>query len=337
MRITAALLGCTLFLISCSSANTPRNIAATNQSSTASPKTWRDFQPAAAAHDATLDIPVFESSPEQLDDSITALLAQADTLLTDLATQNLRDVSFDSTLARLDDIYYPVFNAANKTSLMAQTQVTDAMRTAANEQFVRISGWFVSTQYREDVYNAVTAFASTPQAINLEGPQKKLLDDTMRAYRQAGMQLDADTKTRVEAMQKQLAALSAQFGQNNSNADESITFNRDQLEGFSDEMLSRYANDQGTYTFRQTVTPEFVAIMQNASIEDTRKAMKIARYSVNKDSNIPILNEMVQLRQNIATSLGYNTWADYQTETRMAKTGDTAVAFVNDLAQGLEP
>ncbi|MFG0257371.1 MAG: M3 family metallopeptidase [Phycisphaerales bacterium JB043] len=364
MRLILPALSLTLALGACSSLTEPLTQApVVTPDEDAPARSWRAYRSLATQHGVRLDLPVFESTPEELDDTVTAVLNTADTELTDLASQDPREATFESTLGRLDTIYYPVINVANKMSLMAQTQVTEEMRRAANDQSVRISGWFVEAQYRQDVYDLLEACQyrllygtdpaegegemaldtmrdrakRMPQLIKMTGPQQKLFFDTFRDYRQAGMHLDDETKSRVEAMQKELAALSAEFGANNSSANESIMFTREQLDGFTDEMLTRYANDEGTYTFRQTVTPEFVAVMTNASDEETRRAMKSARYSVNKDTNIDILNQMVRLRQQIAGALGYATWADYQTESRMAGTGETAFTFVTEMAQGLEP
>src|SRR5215471_9173919 len=46
---------------------------------------------------------------------------------------------------------------------------------------------------------------------------------------------------------------------------------------------------------------------------------------------------MIQLRSDIARILGYASWADYQTEIRMAKNGAIALAFLEKLKTGLEP
>src|SRR5690606_8454785 len=66
-------------------------------------------------------------------------------------------------------------------------------------------------------------------------------------------------------------------------------------------------------------------------------AMKTARYSVAVEENAPVLNEMVRLRQEIADMLGYESWADYQIEPRMAKTAERAIAFCLEAKEGLQP
>ncbi|RMD65412.1 MAG: hypothetical protein D6824_02705, partial [Planctomycetota bacterium] len=86
-----------------------------------------------------------------------------------------------------------------------------------------------------------------------------------------------------------------------------------------------------------TVTPQFIMVMENAKREATRKRMKIARYTAAMEENSPVLDEMVRLRDEIASLLGYESWDDYQIEVKMAKTGARAKAFVEDLARRLEP
>jgi Zn-dependent oligopeptidase len=50
----------------------------------------------------------------------------------------------------------------------------------------------------------------------------------------------------------------------------------------------------------------------------------------------PFLLRLVNLRAEIARRLGYATWGDYQTETRMAKTAATAIKFEEDLVTALQ-
>ena len=101
-------------------------------------------------------------------------------------------------------------------------------------------------------------------------------------------------------------------------------------------MLARYGDGKGSYTLKATVTPEFLAVMTNARHEASRKRMKLARYTTAKKENLPLLNRIVKLRDRIKNLLGYESWADYQVEARMAKTGDRALGYVVDLAERLE-
>jgi thimet oligopeptidase len=78
-------------------------------------------------------------------------------------------------------------------------------------------------------------------------------------------------------------------------------------------------------------------VEENAKSEATRKKLFVIHDSLAKDTNVPVLNQMLALRNKIALRLGYKSWADYQTETRMAKSGANAEKYINDLITGIQP
>jgi len=85
------------------------------------------------------------------------------------------------------------------------------------------------------------------------------------------------------------------------------------------------------------VTWQFNAVEENAKSEATRKKLYIARETLAKEKNVPLLNQMLTLRNKIALRLGYKSWDDFQTEPRMAKTGGGAQKYIDDLVAGIEP
>ena len=46
---------------------------------------------------------------------------------------------------------------------------------------------------------------------------------------------------------------------------------------------------------------------------------------------------MLALRNQIALKLGYKSWADYQTEIKMAKNAAAPKKYINDLVAGIQP
>lgn len=303
-------------------------------------RTINEFQLAADARRVRLTVPEFESTPGALIASVDASINAADARLAAYASQDAEQATFRSAIAQLDDIVYPVVNTANRMYLIKETSTDPALREAATEQVTRMQEWFVGLQYREDVYRVVKGFADAYEGgkgTRLRGEDKKLFEDTLRDYRRAGLALDPATRAKVESLRKQLARVSTEFDTNITNASVTIEFTRDQLAGVPEQYLNSFARNGEMYVLRPTVITDFLAVMNNASSEETRKAMKVARYSVAMEENSPILNEMVRLRQEIAGLLGYDSWADYQIEPRMAKNSDRAIQFCLDAKEGLEP
>ena len=77
--------------------------------------------------------------------------------------------------------------------------------------------------------------------------------------------------------------------------------------------------------------------MENAKSEAVRKRLYLVHDSLAKEKNVDVLNQMLALRNKIALRLGYKSWADYQTEIKMAKSGAGAEKYINDLVAGTQP
>src|SRR5437660_10477144 len=211
------------------------------------------------------------------------------------------------------------------------------MRQAAEAAVKEFEEWAVGIDYREDVYKAIKAFADTHP--KLSGEDKKLLDETLRDYRRAGLALPAEKRKEVEDLRKQLAKLGTDFDSNVVNAKVPVVFTKTELEGLPDSFFSSPGVKTGddAYTVMPNVTWQFVAVEENAKSEATRKKLYVVHDSLAKDTNVTVLNQMLDLRNKIALRLGYKSWDDYQTEIKMAKTGAGAKKYIDDLVVGIQP
>ena len=85
------------------------------------------------------------------------------------------------------------------------------------------------------------------------------------------------------------------------------------------------------------ITWHYLTVMENAKSEATRLKLETARENLARADNVPILQQVLVLRDTIAHKLGYTNWADFQTEIKMAKTGARAEEFLEQLKTGLQP
>jgi len=81
-------------------------------------------------------------------------------------------VTFKSTVVALDDVTYEASLAANRATLIKETNTNPVMRTAAENAVKAFQDWAVGVDYREDVYKAIKAFADTHP--KLSGEDEKL-------------------------------------------------------------------------------------------------------------------------------------------------------------------
>src|SRR5215467_11188517 len=305
--------------------------------SAAEMKTVDDFRAAAAKANAVLTIPDWEQTPEAVETAMKNAIGKANGALDEIGAQDLGKVTFKSTIVALDDATYQASLAANKATIMKETNTNPAIRTAAENAVKTFQDWAVGVDYREDVYKAIKAFADTHP--KLTGEDEKLLKETLHDYRRAGLDLPPDQQKEVEQLRKELSKLGTDFDSNIVNAKAPVMFTKADLDGLPDSFFASPGIKTGddVYTVMANVTWQFNTVEENAKNEATRKQLYLVRETLAKDANVNVLNQMLALRNKIALRLGYKSWDDYQTEVKMAKTGMNAEKYINDLIAGIQP
>jgi thimet oligopeptidase len=302
-------------------------------SATADP--LQDFESRAAKFKSVINLPQFESNTNDLRDSLQRTIMSGNAALDILAGLDPKKVSFANTVGALDDIAYNIGLTANRFSVIKETSQDAALRDAATQAVKELEEWTVGLDYREDVYKVLKSYADRKPS--LKGEDAKLLSETMRDYRRAGLELPKTQRDQVERMRKQLSNLAIDFESNVTKAEKPVKFTKAELEGVSDGLLEQIKTGDDQYTVMANVTVQYLNVMENARREDIRKRLLVAHDNLAREQNIPLLEKILPLRDDIAKALGYKNWADYQTEVKMVKNGTTAIDFLEKLKTGLQP
>src|SRR5438128_9521318 len=199
-------------------------------------KTVDDFRAAAAKANAVLTIPDWDQTPEAVDAVMKDAIAKANAALDQIGAQDPGKVTFKSTVVALDDVTYQAGLAANKATIIKETNTNPAMRTAAENAVKAFQEWAVGIDYREDVYKAIKAFADTHP--KLTGEDEKLLKETLRDYRRAGLDLPPDQRKEVEQLRKELSKLGNDFDTNIVKANAPVMFTKADLDGLPDRYFA---------------------------------------------------------------------------------------------------
>jgi thimet oligopeptidase len=270
----------------------------------AAPMTLAEFQAAAARAGQSLNLPTYPTTPDEIKAQADQAVKKADAELGRLASEDPTRLTFANTFAAYDAITSQVGEVYQIISTVAESSLDQAMRDTANETTVRLQEWSVGLDYRQDIYQALKAVADAKP--RLDAQARRLVDEQMRAYRRAGLGLSPAERSEVERLRKVLAAMNTQFAININEARAPLDFTADELAGVPQSFLDSpgVRQSDGRYRVMANITWHFQAILESA---------------------------------DIARRLGYASWADYQTETRMAQNGVTAMKFENDLVAGLQP
>jgi thimet oligopeptidase len=293
------------------------------------------LQKRAAKFNSVVTVPTFETTTNEIAATLTNTIAAGNAALDRVGKLTPAGVNFANTVRALDDLGFQLMLVDNRLGLIEQTSTNAAVRDAATEAIKELEAWMVGLDYREDVYQAVKAYADTRP--KLEGENAKLLLETMRDYRRAGLELPKAERDEVERMRKELSALSTDFQNNVTKAKKAVKFTKVELEGVPDDFLQQIKTTNDEYIVMANVTWHYLALMDNAKREETRKRFLIEHDNLAREVNIPLLEKILPLRDDIAKKLGYRNWADYATEIKMVKNGGAAIDFEEKLKTGLQP
>ena len=296
---------------------------------------WSSFESSAKDHNSIVSLPPFERSPRASQDAVDQAIKVANSKLDAIGRLNSDEVTFENTIVALDDMAFDVSLVASRTYMLKETSESAEHRKKATDAIKKIDEWAVGLDYREDVYRAVKAFADSRPI--LQGEDKRLLDQTLRDYRRAGLHLSKTERDEVEKLRKELSSATTEFRANITNAKKSLKFTRVELDGLPKMFLDQVKTGKNEYTLQANVTFHYLNILRSAKNEQTRIRFSAERLKLASDKNIPLLKKVIQLRALIANKLGYKTWADYRCEVKMAGDGKTAIDFLRNLKRGLEP
>ncbi|MCS7090792.1 MAG: M3 family metallopeptidase [Verrucomicrobiota bacterium] len=299
-------------------------------------RSLKEAQARAEHFGAVLDVPAFETTPEAIQRLVERTIQTGNAALDEIAHQDRSRLTFDDTVRALDDLHHMIGTAANRLAFLKETSPNAELRQAATAALKTLQEWAVGIEYREDVYQVIRAYAETrPQ---LFGEDAKLLEETLRDYRRAGLHLPKPQRDRVEQWRKELARLCTDFDTHVTQARKVLTFRRSELEGVPESFLDQPGIRSGPdeCTIQVNVTWQYLMIMENARREEVRRRVETERYRLARENNAELVGRILTLRDRIAKELGYAHWADYQIEPKMAKTAARALSFLQETAAALQ-
>ena len=224
-------------------------------------------------------------------------------------------------------------------AFMAYVASDDELRETARDWDEKLSQYAVQLGFREDLYHAVKDYAVTAEAAALTGDERRLCDNALRDYRRSGFDLPKEQRDRVQELMGRLVTLGTDFRKAIDTWDDGIVVSRDDLAGMPDRWIEglETVEENGATNYRVSLDyPELMPFMDNAESDHWRREMFIKNQNKGGADNVHVLEEAIKVRHEIATLLGYDSWASYVVEKRMAKTRAAVDSFLLDLQPRIE-
>ncbi len=275
-------------------------------------------------------------TPGSLADACASAMRVCDERIAELVAIPDGERTFSNTLLALEEAVEPVAQASGQYAFMAYVAADDDLRAAAREWDEKLDKYLVGLSFREDLYAAIKAFAGTPEAAALRGEDARWLAHELRDYRRNGFDLPAGQRQRVRELFDELVELDVQFRKNIDEYEDGIVVSREQLAGMPEAWIENLARveEGGETRYRVSLDyPEIQPFMANSPDQSLRRELFEKDQRKGGAANVRILERAIEARAEVARLLGYDSWAAYRTEVRMAGTREAVAEFLSALRE----
>lgn len=250
--------------------------------------------------------------------------------------------TFENTIAALDEAGGRLNDAAGIFYNLMEADTNDQMQDIAEKVSPMMTEYSMYVSLNEPLFARVKAVHES--AGGLEPDQARLLEKTWKSFVRSGANLGAEDKETYSKLSEQLSLLTLQYGKNVLAATNAFTLNLtdeadlEELPDFVREAAVETAKSKEMEGWAFDLSaPSYGAFMKYSTRRDLRQKMWMAyntRATEGENSNIELCRQIAESRLKIANILGYETYADYALEERMAKNPQTVNEFIQKL---LEP
>lgn len=250
--------------------------------------------------------------------------------------------TFENTVAALDEAGGRLNDVAGIFYNLMEADTNDQMQGIAEKVSPMMTEYSMYVSLNEPLFARVKAVHESAEG--LEPDQARLLEKTWKSFVRSGANLGAEDKETYSKLSEQLSLLTLQYGKNVLAATNAFTLNltdEADLEGLPDfvreaAVEAAKSKEMEGWAFDLSA-PSYGAFMKYSTRRDLRQKMWMAyntRATEGENSNIELCRQIAESRLKIANILGYETYADYALEERMAKNPQTVNEFIQKL---LEP
>jgi len=218
---------------------------------------------------------------------------------------------------------------------------SDELRKAYQQGVQKTSEWHTELAQNEALY-AGLKYVEQHQSGSLNDEQKEFLTQSIRDFRLSGAELTGDAKQRFKEVRLRLSELTTTFEQHVLDATRAFTLlitDKADLAGLPESACDAAAqrakeDNQEGWLFTLDI-PSYLPMMQYSAKAELREKMYRAyctRATSDDLNNSPVIDELLSLRQEIATLLGFEHYGDYSIATKMASNADEVTEFLRELA-----
>ena len=259
----------------------------------------------------------------------------------DAIVNNPEPATFQNTIAALDQSGALLRKVSTVFYGLKSANTNDEMDALSRELSPLQSKHSDDIALNEKLFARIKAVYENPGDLDKE--QKKLLEETYKDFVRGGANLDAESQKKLRELNSEISMLQLTFGQNmqkETNAFQLIVDKEEDLAGLPQNLIAsaaetaKEAGMEGKWIFTLH-NPSVMPFLQYADNRDLRE--KIFKGYINRGNNgneydnKEVVRKLLKARLEKAKLMGYENYASFALEERMAKTPDAVYKLLDQI------
>ena len=254
---------------------------------------------------------------------------------------NQQEPTFENTIEAMERSGETLDKVANVFFNLLGSNTNDDMDALAMKISPKLSAHNDSILLNKELFKRIKELFDNKGSFNLTTEQNRLLEETYKRFIRSGANLDNQSMERLTQINSSLSSLSVQFDQNvlkETNSYSMVIENEEDLDGLPAEeirqasLLADSEGQSGKWVFKPTrvsMYPFLTYSTQRDLREELYNSYIQRGDNDNAYDNKEIITEMISLRKEKASMMGFDSHSDYVLDNTMAKTPEN----VNKLLQ----
>ncbi|HHU27374.1 MAG TPA: M3 family metallopeptidase [Bacteroidales bacterium] len=251
--------------------------------------------------------------------------------------------TFENTIVAMDKTGEVLRRVSRVFYGLRGAETNDDIQELAKELSPILSEHSDNINLNEQLFNRVKTLHDDTTGMNLTTEQYRLLDTYYKGFVRSGSLLNEEQKERLRELNKELSALTLQFGSNlldETNDFKLIVDNEEDLAGLPEGVIAAAAEaaksqgEKGKWVFGLQ-KPSWLPFLQYSEKRELREKLYKAMYNRgdndNEKDNKEIIKNIVNLRVEKAQLLGYDSHAHFILEENMAKNPENVYKLLNEV------
>ncbi len=263
-----------------------------------------------------------------------------------------QEATWENTFGAYEQLCREIFTVDVLLSNLFNLMDSPEVRAAQMEVAPLVAEFDSSISANDRLWSVIRAASGAPWVGSLSPARQRYVQQVLDAFKDSGADLPADKKARKMEIEKELAGLYIQYDKNCKDALDAwqlVITDKSKLAGLSEDWMARAATRARERGFGTPEAPQWLITLEYASVgdvlrhcdvEETRRLCWEGRNTEGSApgmDNAPVVARVMELRAELATLLGFGTYADLATARRMVGSGDAALDFVDDMMRKVKP